>query len=404
MADSLSTTWLVSLGEYLQEESEKQWFWFSVFIALLLVGALWLEASLNLPGVDHESMLVEGETFEIIEWNDDGTEAILLVNSLGDSPLLHYSESELTPINFDNSKLNSISATAVGWIIAGDGGYLATSNGKSVNVITLNWGEGSIEDIISVASNDGTSGFLISQSGSTTLLHSFTGGMVSEGTAAPVSSSVMSDVFLARDGHLAVVTGYDRALGNPTFGPGGEVILKADAVLGDAPVLNLLHHGAGGAIHTAEFVDSQSWGDDVEMMFAGGTSTMLLLSDSTIIDLPKVGGSTAATIDSNGHFWFARGGSTELLSISSQNDEVKHHKISEGMTVEATHASAPGDEVHFYGIGVNGLEGQMSFEPAAQNDVSQSLARIGDLFFVVIVLFTFIFAGHLLYTNRFELF
>ena len=37
MAEPLAPSWLVTIGEYLQEESEKLWFWFSVFIVTLLV-------------------------------------------------------------------------------------------------------------------------------------------------------------------------------------------------------------------------------------------------------------------------------------------------------------------------------------------------------------------------------
>ena len=72
MAESLAPSWLVTIGEYLQEESEKQWFWFSVFIVTLLVGAFWLEASLTLPGVEESPMLGEGETIAQVQWNDDG--------------------------------------------------------------------------------------------------------------------------------------------------------------------------------------------------------------------------------------------------------------------------------------------------------------------------------------------
>ena len=80
MAQSLSPSWLVTLGAYMQEESEKQWFWFGVFIALLIVGACWIEASLTLPGVGESPLLTDGETIEEVVWNDDGTEALITVS------------------------------------------------------------------------------------------------------------------------------------------------------------------------------------------------------------------------------------------------------------------------------------------------------------------------------------
>ena len=73
MADSLAPAWLVTMGEYFQEESENQWFWFSAFVVTMLVGAFWIEASLVLPGVSTAGLLDEGETLEAVEWSGDGS-------------------------------------------------------------------------------------------------------------------------------------------------------------------------------------------------------------------------------------------------------------------------------------------------------------------------------------------
>lgn len=400
MAESLAPSWLVTIGEYLQEESEKQWFWFSVFIVTLLVGAFWLEASLTLPGVEESPMLGEGETIEQVQWNDDGTESLILVDRADNSPLRFSTSTGLSVVDTGNAIPRYISTTDSGWLVSGDDGYLASFNGNTLNNIALNWDGEVAPDIISVASNDGDSGFIITKRGSLTQLHTFAEGEVSDGTTAPVDSTVMTSVHLSKRGHLAVVIGYDTDLGNPSFGPAGEVIIRADAVLGDAPTLALLHHGAGGAIHSAYFVNEGNWGDDVEMVIAGGTSTLLLLSDSTIIDLPGVGGSTAATIDENGVFWLARGNSLEILSISSDRAGVETHKISNSVAVDAKVGTSADGEVQFYGTGVDGYVGVLSFSPAASDDVSQSLALFGDLLFVIIVISCLVIIGHMFYVNE----
>ena len=400
MAEPLAPSWLVTIGEYLQEESEKQWFWFSVFIVTLLVGAFWLEASLTLPGVEESPMLGEGETIEQVQWNDDGTEALIFVDRADNSPLRFSTSTGLSAVDSGNAIPRYISTTDSGWLISGDDGYLASFNGNTLNNIALNWDGEVAPDIISVASNDGDSGFIITKRSSLTQLHTFANGEVSDGAPAPVDSTVMTSVHLSKRGHLAIVIGYDTDLGNPSFGPAGEVIIRADAVLGYAPTLALLHHGAGGAIHSAHFVDEGNWGDNVEMVIAGGTSTLLLLSDSTIIDLHRVGGSTAATIDENGVFWLARGDSLEILSISSDNAQIEIHKISSSVAVDAKVGTSANGEVQFYGTGVDGYVGVLSFDPADSDDVSQSLALFGDLIFVIIVISCLVIIGHMFYVNE----
>lgn len=399
MAEPLAPSWLVTMGEYLQEESEKQWFWFSVFIVTLLVGAFWLESSLTLPGVEESPMLGEGETIEQVQWNNEGTEALILVGRADDSPLRLSTATEMLVVDSGDSVPRYIAVTNTGWLVSGDDGYLASFNGNTLTNIALDWGEEGAPDIISVASNDGEMGFMITKRGSLTQLHTFTEGEVSEGTPALVDSTVMTSVHLSKRGHLAVVIGYDTALGNPSFGPAGEVIIRADAVLGDAPTMTLLHHGAGGKIHSAYFVNEGNWGDEVEMIIAGGTSTLLLLSDSTIIDLPGVGGSTAATIDGNGVFWLARGESLELLSISSDSEQIETHKISNSVAVDAKVGTSADGEVQFYGAGIDGYVGVLSFDPSASEDVSQSLALFGDLLFVILVISCLVIIGHMFYIN-----
>ncbi|HJM19161.1 MAG TPA: hypothetical protein QF802_01730 [Candidatus Thalassarchaeaceae archaeon] len=386
----------------MQEESEKQWFWFGVFVVLMVVGAFWVEASMTLPGVVEDPLLGEGETIEDVAWNSDGDAALILVGR-GDGTPLHLSDSTgLHPIPVGDISPNSISTSSTGWLISGDGGSLSSSDGTSLSPIALDWGSMQPLDIMAAASNDGVSGFIISKQGSQTRLHNFANGVVSEGSSPPVSSTMMTDIYLSSDEKLVIVTGYDTALGNPTFGPSGEVVIRVDSVMGQAPTLTLLHHGAGGAIHSASFVNSGGWGDDVEMMLAGGSSTMLLLSDYTIVELSEVGGSTAAAIDEKGVFWFARGDSNELISITSHSNDAMTHEISNSVVVDAEFGSLGGGEVKFYGTGVDGNVGVLSFDPAANQDVSQSLARFGDLIFVIIVIFSIAIVGHMFWINDFK--
>lgn len=403
MAEPLSPSWLVTLGAYMQEESEKQWFWFSVFIALMMVGAFWIEASLTLPGVGESPLLDEGETIKDVVWNDAGDEALIIVGRGDVSPLRLVDSTGSHIIDVGEMNPNSVSSSSSGWLVAGNSGEIASLEGTLLSPIMLNWSSGVPLDIMAAASNDGDSGFIISKYGSQSLLHSFSGGVVSEGSVAPVSSTTMTDIHLSSDGKLVIVTGYDTTLGNPAFGRTGEVVIRVDSVMGDAPSLTLLHHGAGGAIHSALFIDDSSgWGEDVEMILAGGSSTMLLLSDYSIVDLSGVGGSSAATMDEKGQVWFARGDSNQLLSITPDSDSVIVHELSNSVVVDAQFGAFGDGNVKFYGVGVDGNVGVMSFDPAANEDVGQSLARFGDLIFVIIVIFSLAIIGHMFWINDFK--
>ena len=403
MSESLAPSWLVSLGGYLQEESENQWFWFSVFIALMVVGAFWIEASQTLPGVSESPLLDEGESMVEVSWNQEGTAALMITERGDGSPLKLFDSSGLHSISIGETNPNSVSVINNGWLVSGDDGVLANTDGTDFNIISLIWPSNQTLDIISAASNDGVNGFILSKQGPTTRLHSFSEGIVSEGSSAPVASTMMTDIYLSTDNKLVIITGYDTALGNPTFGPSGEVVIRADSVMGNAPTLTLLHHGAGSAIHSAYFVNSShDWGENVEMMLAGGSSTMLLLSDFTIVDLPGVGGSTAAAVDDNGAFWFARSNSEDLLNIIPNSDEVVKHKLSNSVIVDAELGTFASGEVMFYGTGVDGSIGVMSFDPNANHDVSQSLARIGDLIFVIVVVCSIAIVGHMFWINHFK--
>ncbi|HJM86866.1 MAG TPA: hypothetical protein QF433_01470, partial [Candidatus Thalassarchaeaceae archaeon] len=140
MAESLTPSWLVTLGAYMQEESEKQWFWFGVFVVLMVVGAFWVEASMTLPGVVEDPLLGEGETIEDVAWNSDGDAALILVGR-GDGTPLHLSDSTgLHPIPVGDISPNSISTSSTGWLISGDSGSLSSSDGTSLSPIALDWG------------------------------------------------------------------------------------------------------------------------------------------------------------------------------------------------------------------------------------------------------------------------
>jgi hypothetical protein len=78
---------------------------------------------------------------------------------------------------------------------------------------------------------------------------------------------------------------------------------------------------------------------------------------------------------------------------------MESHKISNSVAVDAKVGTAADGEVQFYGTGVDGYVGVLSFDPGARDDVSQSLALFGDLLFVIIVISCLVIIGHMFYIN-----
>ena len=134
MSESLAPSWLVSLGGYLQEESENQWFWFSVFIALMVVGAFWIEASQTLPGVSESPLLDEGESMVEVSWNQEGTAALMITERGDGSPLKLFDSSGLHSISIGETNPNSVSVINNGWLVSGDDGVLANTDGTDFNL------------------------------------------------------------------------------------------------------------------------------------------------------------------------------------------------------------------------------------------------------------------------------
>jgi len=405
MANSLAPAWLIKIGEYLQEESENQWFWFTAFVVTMLVGALWIQASLVLPGVSSVGILEEGEIMEAVEWDANGNSALVLVGLADEDPLRLFADSTAgNRATFSAAETSNLTATSMcaysdGWLIGGEDGLVGKYDGFNFELIALDWGNQTAADVIDIACTDNDSGWLIAGSGRESSVHTFYNGVVSEGTEPPTESTVMTSISQSSDGSLVIVSGYDTALATPTLGPQGEIVIRAVGVLGQQPNLVTLHHGAGGQIHTVAFVDPTTWGGEVDAMLAGGSSALLLKSDSTIADLPGVGGSTAAVIDSSGTFWFASGESDELVSVSQRTRDAESHTVAKSAIVDAEFGVAVGEDVIFYGTGIDGNIGALQLDPSASSDVGRSLARMGDLIFLLTTIFAIAVIGHAVYVK-----
>jgi len=113
---------LARIGLLLQEESEDQWFYFGLFVAVLLIGAAWLQVAAVMPGVAAHGLLDEDENLEAIAWSSDGSQALMLVENGLASELRSFDDSGPSLMAVAEFTPMSISRAGDGWIVGGSGG------------------------------------------------------------------------------------------------------------------------------------------------------------------------------------------------------------------------------------------------------------------------------------------
>lgn len=385
---------LARIGLLLQEESEDQWFYFGVFVAVLLIGAAWLQVAAVMPGVAAAGMLEENENLEDIAWSSDGSQALMLVEnglsnelrSLDDSGPSLMAVAGFTPL--------SISRAGDGWIVGGSRGEMAKWSGSGLfTPIEPSW-PGLEGDVISISANSADSGWLLSRdSEGLVRVHAFDADNVSEGAVSPMDSSEMLSVHSDPNGASALVLGYDMTLGNPTLGKWGEVLLRVTgSPRQGGPTVSMLHHSPGGLLHTVVWVDDAHWGGQVDALVAGHSSTLVLPQDSGPAQLQGLSGSAGAAIDSSGTFWFASANGRELTSVDWTENEAEKHRLPNLGLTEVDSVTISNDTLQLHGEMERGGTGRMVIDLNAKENIAQSLERLGELLFVVIVVFATVLA------------
>ncbi len=393
---------LARIGLLLQEESEDQWFYFGVFVAVLLVGAAWLQVAAVMPGVAAAGLLEEDENLEAIAWSSDGSQALMLVENGLDNELRSLDDSGPSLMAVAGFTPLSISRAGDGWIVGGSRGAMASWSGSGLfTPIEPSW-PGPEGDVISISANSADSGWLLSRdSEGLVRVHSFDAANVSEGAASPMDSSEMLSVHSDPMGATALVLGYDMTLGNPTLGKSGEVLLRVTGSPRQGLSVSMLHHSPGGLLHTVIWVDEAHWGGQVDALVAGHSSTLVLPQDAGPAQLQGLSGSAGAAIDSSGTFWFASADGRELTSVDWTEDEAEKHKLPDlGMT-EVDSVSISGDSLQLHGEMERGGTGRMVIDLNAQENIAQSLERLGELLFVVLVVFATVLAVATIWQKEF---
>jgi len=374
---------------FLDSPQERRWVAMGAFVLFLILGAGWVSQARVLPGVSSSETGLPGPFLDI-EWDASGTEALALVD-LPEGPTLMARDADgvWTEIECE------CNATAIGgstsdWVIGGEEGWFGVMLPGSTVVRTrsLQWSSAGA-DIISL-DGDIDSGWLIAEhEGGNLAVHTWSGLELSNGTAAPLSSIVLTEVEEVSGGALLI--GHDLAGGNPAGGATTEVLLDGAVTVGEAPHLDLLHLGAGQPFHTILPAEAEPWGEVFVAIVGGGDATYGVEVDRSVTRIPSAPGSVAMALDGQGTLWFS--GEAGIATLGISDSEAQEVILPGGMGEDVASAHRAGENIVL--MSADGAE-RVTIDPNAQNSVLHSLLLLGDLV-LVLILITFVgFGGYAL--------
>ena len=338
---------------YLEEESEFQWIAMAGFLVFILLGALAIQGTSNLPGVEVGSSDSShyGKRILDIEYTGDESFTVKVLND-GDIDL--FQQNDRTTVTQIMTAEGGLPADEIRFITSLENGNTAISPSKNtIQVIHSPQNEPSSETTITTfeldrshgnftvldlaESTDGqsTQWMMVTMEGSKTSLRGF--GAIGSGSessmtiAASMSSSLLSTPMLntadvvwqkvmALGTDQWVATGYlSYTSSEAGASPAAPKIIPVLAVIDwegglTAPTVLTMHSGEGGLYHSLMALD----GNEV---FAAGDQGSTLVSTTgsmTHFDVASV----AAVVDCHDRVWlFGDVGSKTIVRYSGQNAE-----------------------------------------------------------------------------------
>jgi hypothetical protein len=388
------TNLIERLFSFVDSPRERPWVAMGAFGIFILIGAGWVNQAQVLPGVSITETDLPGAVVDIV-WSEDGEHALALVDD-GDNIILM--------LRGDTGSWNTIdcncNATAIGgsenlWLVGGEDGWFGFmfAGENTIAARSLNW-QDTAPDIVSL---DGqlASGWLIAEMATSRSVYSWSGLNVSEGASYPINDISLDQIESVAGG--ALIIGHDQT-SNPAQGLSSEVLIEAERNTSGAPILTMLHRGAGAPLHTIIPVDNHFEGCTQNCLIAivgGGDSIYGITSDSTVgRNMHRVAGSIGIetiAMDSQNMIWYQSENGLYNLQIGDPNPTLM--KLPEGTPGDLYAASIAGDNVVMFS---EDGETRVTIDPMAQHSLLRSLSLLGDLILVMTFLAFFGFGGHAL--------
>lgn len=398
---------------YLEEESEFQWIAMAGFLVFILLGAVAIQGTSNLPGVEvgPSDSSHYGKRILDIEYTGDES---FTAKMLGAEGIDLFQQNDRTTVTQIMTAMDGLPADDIRFITALENGNTAISPSKNtIQVIHSPQNEPSLAttittfeldrshgnftvlDLAESTNGQSTQWMMVTMEGSKTSLRGFgTIGAGSESSAtiaASMSSSLLStpmlntaDVVWQEVMPLAtdqwVASGYLSYSSNAAgASPAAPKIVPVLAVLDwegglTAPTVSTMHSGEGGLYHSLMVLDD---GD----VFAAGDQGSTLVSASGIMTHFNVA-SVAAVVDCEDRVWlFGDIGSKTIVRYSGEDSE--QLSLSQPLAFQIESKGYGKEVIFLHGIGEGGEAQTLLIDTSAPGSIESGRGFLNFLFLTV---------------------
>ncbi|HIK78023.1 MAG TPA: hypothetical protein EYG04_01325 [Candidatus Poseidoniales archaeon] len=374
--------------QWIKEESDHQWLSLVIFVFAILIGAQMIVSASVTPGLNSTDYNSQESSIIDMEWNDDYSMALLLVNSHGEKQVEAWDGVNRTPLAFDGGR--TITSWQGGWLIGGDDGALGRClvTCSTITPINLEWNGSSIgQHIIGISTSNGDSGLLLIHSTSTddpdellfrspssVVIRAFNSTHV--GPASEVLSSDISLTAISSIDETTYAIGSGWFSSNPALTSENGVI--AEVIGGDtenAPQIQLRH--IGPALYHTILANAASG----EFVVVGDLDSVVISPQGTLEIVDEMNGANAATMDSEGNVWMAGALSSDFIQYIPANEKVAVSIQIKSTDLDVSLMSYNGEVVLLHGTDASG-SADMEFNiDASKNTIVPS--NFSRLLFII---------------------
>jgi hypothetical protein len=362
--------------QWIKEESDHQWLSLVIFVFAILIGAQMIVSASVTPGLNSTDYNSQESSIIDMEWNDDYSMALLLVNSHGEKQVEAWDGVDRTTLAFDGGR--TIASWQGGWLIGGDDGALGRClvTCSTITSISLDWNGSSIgQRIIGISTSNGDSGLLLIRStDASVVIRAFNSTHV--GPASEVQSSDISLTAISSIDEASYVIGYGWFGKNPALSPANGVI--AEVIGGDtenAPQIQLRH--IGPALYHTILANAASG----EFVVVGSLDSAIISSQGTLEIVTEMNGANAATMDNEGNVWMAGALSSDFIQYIPANEKVAVSIQIKSTDLDVSLMSYNGEVVLLHGTDASGAADMEFNIDASKNTIVPS--NFSRLLFII---------------------
>ncbi|DAC23084.1 MAG TPA: hypothetical protein D7H89_01405 [Candidatus Poseidoniales archaeon] len=398
---------------YLEEESEFQWIAMAGFLAFILLGALAIQGTSNLPGVEVGSSDSSHYGKRILDIDYTGDESFT-AKILNDGGIDLFQQNDRTTVTQIMTAEDGLPADDINFITSLENGNTAISpstntiqvihspqnEAASATTITTfeldrSHGNFTVMDLAESSDDQSTQWMMVTMEGSKTSLRGFgtigSGSESSSTIVASMSSSILSTPMvntadavwqkvIALGNEKWVASGYLSYTSNEAgASPAAPKIIPVLAVIDwegglTAPTVSTMHSGEGGLYHSLMMLDD---GD----VFAAGDQGSTLVSTSgsmTHLNVPSV----AAVVDCRDRVWlFGDVGSKTIVRYSGENAEKL--SLSQALTFQIESKGHGKELIYLHGTDERGEAQTLLIDTSAPGSIESGRGFLNFLFLTV---------------------